>query len=121
MREPEWLCEGRLIGDNILITQELLSCLDAKVRGSNVILNLDMAKAYDRMEWVFLYQVLGRFGFDTGWITKVQLCVENYWFSVLVNGSLVGYFKSKRGLRQRDPIFPILFHYCSGLFVTMPQ
>ncbi|KAL2519776.1 Reverse transcriptase domain-containing protein [Abeliophyllum distichum] len=49
---------GRLIGDNILLTQELLHTLDTKVRGGNVILKLDMAKAYDRLDWGFLISVL---------------------------------------------------------------
>ncbi|KAL2498966.1 Uncharacterized protein Adt_24516 [Abeliophyllum distichum] len=49
---------GRLIGDNVLLAQELLHTLDTKVRGGNAILKLDMTKAYDRMDWSFLISIL---------------------------------------------------------------
>lgn len=35
--------------------------------------------------------------------------ISNYWFSVLINGDSVGFFKSSRGIRQGDPIAPALF------------
>ncbi|XP_043710187.1 uncharacterized protein LOC122659103 [Telopea speciosissima] len=49
-------CAGRCIHDNIAIVQEVAHDLNRKARGGNVILKLDMAKAYDRMEWDFLWR-----------------------------------------------------------------
>ncbi|WRX24225.1 Reverse transcriptase domain - like 10 [Theobroma cacao] len=89
---------GRLISDNILLAQELIGKIDAKSRGGNVLLKLDMAKAYDRLNWDFLYLMMERFGFNAHWINMIKACISNYWFSLLINGSLVGYFKSDRGL-----------------------
>ncbi|EOY19200.1 Retrotransposon, unclassified-like protein [Theobroma cacao] len=100
---------GRLINDNILLAQELIGKIDYKARGGNVVLKLDMMKAYDRLNWDFLILVLERFGFNDMWIDMIRRCITNCWFSVLINGHSAGYFKSERGLRQGDSISPMLF------------
>ncbi|XP_073014642.1 uncharacterized protein [Primulina eburnea] len=50
---------GRLISDNILLAQELN--FNLPTCGGNVILKLDMAKAYDRIQWPFLLDALQKF------------------------------------------------------------
>ncbi|KAL0329003.1 UNVERIFIED_CONTAM: hypothetical protein Sradi_4887000 [Sesamum radiatum] len=82
---------GRLISDNILLAQELIHTLDKKRRYENVVYKLDMAKAYDRVQWQFLYNVLRKMGFNEKWIQLVKNCIEQCWFSVLVNGDKAGF------------------------------
>ncbi|XP_027184132.1 uncharacterized protein LOC113782440 [Coffea eugenioides] len=101
--------KGRQIFDNFLLAQELVSDIHRKNREGNVVLKLDMAKAYDRVSWPFLLQVLRRFGFGEVWIDMIWRLISNVWFSVIVNGAPQGFFKSSRGLRQGDSISPALF------------
>ena len=63
---------GRFIDDNILLAQEMIHCLDEKTCGSNVILKFDIMKAYDKLDWGFLFEMLSCFGFDTSRILKVS-------------------------------------------------
>ncbi|XP_058092431.1 uncharacterized protein LOC131238853 [Magnolia sinica] len=48
---------GRVIAENIALSQELFKELNWKFQGGNIVLKLDMDKAYDRVNWDFLKQV----------------------------------------------------------------
>lgn len=69
--------EGRLLTDNALIAFELNHYIRRKTQGKNGVLGLklDISKAYDRLEWKFLVDMLCKFGFNTVWVERIMKCV----------------------------------------------
>ena len=100
--------KDRQILDAVLIANELVdSTLRRKKQG--MVCKLDIEKAYDSISWEFLYQVMGRMGFNSRWLSWIKWCISTASFSVIINGSPVGIFPSSKRLRQGDPLSPYLF------------
>nr|XP_009600178.1 uncharacterized protein LOC104095699 [Nicotiana tomentosiformis] len=61
------------------------------------------------VSWKFIGEALTGYGFPETFIQLVMTCVTTTKFTVKVNGESVGYFEGRRGLKQGDPISPLLF------------
>ncbi|XP_042497584.1 uncharacterized protein LOC122076339 [Macadamia integrifolia] len=100
---------GKIISENISLASELANLMHSSIRGGGMGLKLDVQKAYDSLSWEFLFATLKKFGFSPNWINKIHQMLLSTRISILLNGGPVGFFGVERGLRQGDPISPILF------------
>ena len=91
----------KAISDNILVAFETLHHMKMKKTGNvgHMALKLDMSKAYDKLEWIFLQRIMEKMGFHPTWVGWIVECIKSVSYSILVNGEPKGHIIPTRGIR----------------------
>jgi hypothetical protein len=107
---------SRSISENVLLAQEIVRNYHKGNGKPRCTLKIDFMKAYDLVNWEFMIYCLHCFGFPEKFVSWIKECITSPKFSICLNGTLVGYFEGKKGLRQGDPLSPYLFVLAMEVF-----
>ena len=72
-------------------------------------MTLDIEKAFDSFNYLFLITALEKHGFKEDFIKWIQILIQNQESCVINGGTIRNYFKLERGTRQGNPISAYLF------------
>ncbi|XP_013690279.2 uncharacterized protein LOC106394243 [Brassica napus] len=106
---PSCFIKNRLLLENVLLASEVLNGYHKKNRSPRITLKIDISKAFDSVRWDFLLQTLKVMQFPSDFVDCIRAYITTPSFSLSINGVTSGFFKGKSGLRQGDPISPLLF------------
>jgi hypothetical protein len=110
--------KGRYILESVVAAHEIIH--DSAKNGlKGIILKLDYEKAYDRVDWDFLEEMLTSRGFGGKWIKWSLNLVKGESIAIRMNDSNNAYFKPGKGLRRGDPLSPLLFNLMIDVFTRM--
>ena len=109
--------KGRFIGENIRLIDGLINHTAAR-NIPGLLMFLDFEKAFDSVEWSFIWKTLSSFNFGPSLISWIKLCYCSIESCVLNNGWASSYFTPERGVRQGCPLSPYIFILCAEVLAN---
>ena len=81
----------------------------------DLILFLDFLKAFDSLEWNFIYQVLQKSGFGIQFCSFIKSIYKNPLASIKVNGYLTECININKGIKQGCPLSALICIICTEI------
>lgn len=101
--------KDKLLIENLLLATEIVKDFHKLQVSARCAIKIDIFNAFDSVQCSFLLNVSSAMDFSPQFIHQIFLCNSTAFFSVQINRELVGYFQSRRGLRQGCSLSPYLF------------
>jgi exonuclease III len=102
---------GRSILDNCHLLRNIYDYVTQK-KIPCAWVNLDFLKAFDRISWGYMFNMLRHRGFNSSFISWIHILYNQALAAVLVNNHISHPFGLSRGVRQGCAISPLLFVLC---------
>ena len=100
--------KGRFIGEGAKIIEGIIE-FAKQTGGGGYLLAIDFEKAFDSVEWEFLWHALSSFGFPVKFINMMKMLYSDVEACVINSGTTSKYFPITRGVKQGDPPSGYLF------------
>ena len=100
--------KNRFIGFNIRQIQDIIDYVEETDTAGGIIF-LDFRKAFDTVEWTFMFAVLKHFGFGQSFVLWIETLYKNITSCIYNNGWRSENFQLTRSIRQGCPLSSLLF------------
>jgi hypothetical protein len=110
--------KGIYILESVVVAHEIIHDV-AHSSQSSFIFKLDYEKAYDKVNREFMFEMLERKGFSSRWLKILRSLLNKGSVGVRINDENSDFFLTGKGVRQGDPISPILFNFMADVFTRM--
>ena len=107
---PDQTCAvpGRTIFDNLHLMRNIIDYCEQK-QAPVAFISLDQEKAFDRVNYKFLFQTLSAYNFGPSLIRWIKTLYNNVCSSVIVNNHISDPITLERGVRQGCSLSPLLY------------
>jgi hypothetical protein len=109
---------GRHILEVVVVLHETIHELHRN-KIDDVLFKIYFEKAYDKVNWHFLQQTLRMKGFAQEWCKLIANFVQGGSVGVRFNDDIGHHFQTKKGLRQGNPLSPMLFNIVADMLLSL--
>src|ERR1041385_9224272 len=94
--------------DGVVVLHEALNSIHFEKEDS-IVFKIDFEKAYDKIKWPFVLQMLKIKQFPDVWIDWIMSTIRGGNVGIKVNDRIGSFFPTYKGLRQGDALSPLIF------------